>query len=260
MGIEISWRSQAGKRTEDNRDCAGVGIRGDEALCIVLDGSTAGPDSGALARRVARALIDWFTASDDAATAESLVARLRTIHAGTSGHHPRASASYMIVHIRLPDALLAIHAGDCLIGRRDEQHVIEWVCRPHTLANAIGADVPIAAIAGQAARHRLTRSFRVREFMAPDAVALHGGREIIVATDGFWADLSAEDHSRFLESQNIPMPIDGDDRSALRLRVIDTAPEILVRSEGADPDEFYVKARVTRSAPEAGEDATLSRT
>ena len=28
MGIEISWRSQAGKRTDDNRDCAGVGFCG----------------------------------------------------------------------------------------------------------------------------------------------------------------------------------------------------------------------------------------
>jgi len=91
MGIEISWRSQAGKRTEDNRDCAGVGIRGDEALCIVLDGSTAGPDSGTLARRVARDLIDWFTASDDAATTESLIARLRAIHAGSSGYRMRFS-------------------------------------------------------------------------------------------------------------------------------------------------------------------------
>lgn len=244
MGIEISWHSQAGKRTDDNRDCAGVGMRGDEALCIVLDGSTNGPDSGALARRVARDMIDWFVTTEEAVTADILIARLRAIHAGLSGHHPRGSASYMIVHIRLPDVLLAVHAGDCLIGRRDGQQAIEWVCRPHTLANATGADVPIAAIAGQVARHRLTRSFRVREFMAPDVVALHGGREIIVATDGFWADLSAEDQNRFLEDQSIPIPAAGDDRSALRLLVINAAPEIHVRGAKAETDDFYVKARV----------------
>lgn len=84
----------------------------------------------------------------------------------------------------------------------------------------------------------------MREFMAPDVVALNGGREIIVATDGFWADLSAEDQNRFLEGQSIPIPAAGDDCSALWLRVIDAAPEILVRGAKAETDDFYVKARV----------------
>lgn len=241
MGIEISWRSQAGKRTDDNRDCAGVGMRGDEALCIILDGSTTGPDSGALARRVARDMIDWFVATDEAVTAESLIVRLRAIHTGLSGHLPRASASYMIVHIRLPDALLALHAGDCLLGQLVGEEAIEWLCRPHTLANALGADVSIAAIAGQAARHRLTRSFRVREFLVPDVATLNAEGVIVVATDGFWADLSAGDQIRFLKGQSIPMPADGDDCSALWLRVIDAVPEILVRGAEAETDDFYVR-------------------
>lgn len=243
MGIDVSWRSQAGNRTDDNRDCAAVGTRGDEALCILLDGSTTGPDSGALARRIARDMIDWFLASDEAATAESLTARLREIHAGLSGLHPRASASYIILHVQPPDALLVVHAGDCLIGRRDGQDVIEWINRPHTLANVADRDLPVAAITGLACRHRLTRSFRVREFMLPDHAALNAGREIVVATDGFWADISAEDQIRFLEGQSIPMPADGDDRSALWLRFIDTAPGIRVHRAGAETEDFYVDNR-----------------
>ena len=98
----------------------------------------------------------------------------------------------------------------------------------------------------------------MREFMAPDVVALHGEREIVVATDGFWADLSAEDQIRFLEGQSIPMPADGDDRGALWLRFIDTVPEILVRRVGADADDLYVKARAIQGAPEAGHGRSVS--
>jgi hypothetical protein len=52
MGMEINWLSQQGKRTGDNRDCGGVGVRADEVLCLVLDGSTSGPTSGDLARQI----------------------------------------------------------------------------------------------------------------------------------------------------------------------------------------------------------------
>lgn len=63
MPIEVDWISQAGRRTADNRDFGGIGIRAEDALCIVLDGSSTGEDSGALARDITQALIDWFVAA-----------------------------------------------------------------------------------------------------------------------------------------------------------------------------------------------------
>ena len=87
MGIEVSWHSQNGKRTSDNRDCGGIGIRADETLCIVLDGSTTGPDSGVLARQIMRDMVDWYVASDEEITAKSLTARLREVHGTLSRQH-----------------------------------------------------------------------------------------------------------------------------------------------------------------------------
>ncbi|MCA1458183.1 hypothetical protein I6F35_34195 [Bradyrhizobium sp. BRP22] len=72
MEINVSWHSQTGKRTTDNRDCGGIGIRSDETLCIVLDGSTTAPDSGMLAHEIMCGMIDWYVASDEAITTESL--------------------------------------------------------------------------------------------------------------------------------------------------------------------------------------------
>jgi hypothetical protein len=126
MGIDVSWLSQAGKRTKDNRDCGGVGIRAEEAVCVVLDGSTNCPNSGEFARRIARELIDWYVASHEEMTAETLTARLRQIHEVLAKAYPRDSASYMIVNIR-PSTALVLYAGDCLLGRRKMKSGIEWL-------------------------------------------------------------------------------------------------------------------------------------
>src|SRR5687767_11989748 len=80
MPFDISWRTQPGSRTGDNRDCAGVGLRGDEALCIVADGSTRGRGSGELARDLARGLIDRFVAGALEPTGPGLIGGLRALH------------------------------------------------------------------------------------------------------------------------------------------------------------------------------------
>jgi serine/threonine protein phosphatase PrpC len=240
--IEVSWLSQVGKRTSDNRDCGGIGIRTDEALCVVVDGSTTAPDSGVLARQIVRDMVDWYVASDEAISAESLIAQLRQVHGTLSRLHPRASASYAIAHIRAENTLHVMHAGDCLVGRRDRTEKIEWLNQPHTLANAIG-HVAVAAIAELTARHRLTRSFRAREFLVPDAMELNIEKELVVATDGFWAELGKQDQARFLEGQKIAMPVDGDDRSALRIRLLDTGRDTGVRCNEKSTDGFYSKIR-----------------
>jgi serine/threonine protein phosphatase PrpC len=240
MGIDISWHSQAGKRTKDNRDCGGVGIRAGEALCIVLDGSTTAPNSGALAWQLVREMVDWYVVYDEAITTESLIARLRQSHGTLSRQYPQASASYMIVHIQSQVAILGLHAGDCLLGRRDGTDKIKWLNQPHTLANATEL-ISVATIAGLPTRHRLTRSFRAREFTPPDAVTLKIEKELVVATDGFWAELNAQEQARFLGGQSVPMPIDGDDRSALRIRLHNTGTG--VRYDEKNTDGFYKKTR-----------------
>lgn len=243
MGFEVAWRTQAGRRTADNRDCAGLGVRGDEALCVILDGSTRGPDSGALARDLARELVDWFVELGGPVTAETLQARLHDLHRALASRRPRASASYALVHLNTAGEGLALHAGDCLLGRAGDGHA-EWLSRPDTLANAF-ADLDIAALAADPARHRLTRSFRPREFMPPSRLTLDGADDLILATDGFWADLPDAGQARFLAGEDVPPGDEADDRSVLRLR---TRPGEAGLDRPAEDgcESFYV--RVTGSA------------
>ncbi|MEO3388888.1 hypothetical protein [Mesorhizobium sp. CAU 1741] len=65
MPFDVRWDCQQGTRTADNRDHAGIGIRGDSFLAIVLDGSTRGATSGLFAQETARRLIDWFVTGAD---------------------------------------------------------------------------------------------------------------------------------------------------------------------------------------------------
>jgi len=240
MGIEVSWLSQPGMRTEDNRDCAGVGLRADDALCVVLDGSTTSPTSGALVQKISQELIDWYVASDEEMTAETLTARLRQMHKTLSKKYPRDSASYMIVHVGSTNPVIVLHAGDCLLGRYRGKSGFEWLSQPHTLANATGK-CPIAELAGLPARHRLTRSFRAREFMCPDVFATTFGGESVVATDGFWADLSSSNQIRFIEGHDTPVDAEGDDRSVLRVRPLGASEDSQVRSVDEMSNNLYVR-------------------
>lgn len=81
--MEINRRSEQGKRTRDNPDCGGVGVRADAVLCL-LDGSTSAPTSGDLARQIVRDVVDWCVATDEAAMAESLSRQLRRTHRSLS--------------------------------------------------------------------------------------------------------------------------------------------------------------------------------
>lgn len=243
MGIEISWRSQAGTRTKDNRDGGGMGFRGNEALCVVLDGSTRGPDGGALAQQIAHELIDWYVATDEQITAETLTGRLRQVHEEVSRKYPRDSASYMIVHVRNPDVILVLHAGDCLLGRWDEKSGIAWLSKPNTLANVTG-EIPVAEIAGLPARHRLTRSFRAREFMLPDAMEMKVEEDsvLVVATDGFWAELSASQQAEFIDGHEVHTPAELDDRSVLCIRLRNNTEVTGVSGVQTETGNLYVNS------------------
>jgi serine/threonine protein phosphatase PrpC len=239
--MEINWRSEQGKRTRDNRDCGGVGVRADAVLCLLLDGSTSGPTSGDLARQIVRDVVDWYVATDEAATAESLIAQLRRTHLSLSQRFARDSASYVLAHISDTGAALVLHEGDCLLGSHKRNGPVQWLIRPHTLANPIG-EVPIEEIARSPARNRLTRSFRAREFIPAEVnkITAEPGKLFVAATDGFWAELTAGEQAMFLQGHDAPIAVEGDDRSALQIGRFDEPGAKIQFGEDA-ADNLYIK-------------------
>jgi len=237
MGSEINWYSKQGLHTDDNRDFCGVGLRSDATLCIVLDGSSSGANSGKLALLIARDLIDWFMITGQV-TLEAIINRLRHIHTDLSTQFRRDSASFVIALLAEENVVQVLHSGDCLAGIHEGKVSIDWRTQPHTLANPVD-DMLIADIAASPVRHRLTRSFRSREFIRPDAseLAIKGDEQLILATDGFWAALDSEDQVQFLAGQELPHAEDRDDCSVLSLQFSDGQS---CKVGGEDVNNLYV--------------------
>ncbi|WP_421423589.1 PP2C family protein-serine/threonine phosphatase [Agrobacterium rosae] len=237
MKIEARWLSQKGTRTDDNRDHAGIAGRHGEFLAIVADGATNGSNNGGYARAIVEAVVDWFAGADDAWGREVMQTKLREIHQALRKSFPTGSASIIVFHVTDKGSLTVLHSGDCLLGRHDGQ--VHWQVKPHTLTNAL-ADMPLDAIARSPTRHLLTQSFRSREFMAPDVLAEKiASGTLLLATDGFWAELSESEQEVFLGGGQSAAP-ERDDRSVLRLWLSTEEPTEILLDDGGSTN-FYVR-------------------
>lgn len=228
MQVSVRWQSQSGNRTQGNRDYAGMGIADRSLLAVVADGSTTGKDSGELAQFLVHNLVDWFVGIDGVVGEREISGKLQIIHGSLSGKFQPSSASYMIVFIRPQHPCLVGYAGDCILGTLVDGGNVNWLTVPDTLANALSC-IPIEELAKARSRHLLTRSFRSREFMPPAFQTFDiKSAGLLVATDGFWAELPSEDQLAFLSGRRPPSIGEHDDRSVLDLSwsgLADTAME-----------------------------------
>lgn len=230
MTFAIRWHCQQGTRTADNRDHAGVGVRADSFLAIVLDGSTRGPTSGQFAGEIARQIVDWFVTGAAEVTAEAMAEQLRATHAELAKDFKSDSASYVLLYAGATRPMVVLHAGDCLVGRAGSGQTT-WLLQPHSLANAL-APVPIDILAKEPARHVLTRSFRSKHFMAPDHSFIElDDRPLLVATDGFWADMDAHGQTAFVNGDRPSDEHGQDDRGVLSISRIKSDGRITVASD-----------------------------
>lgn len=246
MTLQIWWHCRQGTRTADNRDHAGIGIRGDAVLAIVLDGSTSGSASGDFACEIAHRMVDWFVTGTEEVTADALIAQLRMTHAALAMDFLTDSASYVLVYLDATRPALVLHAGDCLVGRREEDGRIAWLMQPHTLANPL-LPVAIESLAKDPARHRLTRSFRSKRFIAPDLNSFElDDRPLLVATDGFWADLEAHQQVAFIEGAAAAVDQERDDCSVLSILSGKSGSGIELIDAEAAPNLYCSEGAVAR--------------
>lgn len=219
MHIEVQWLTQRGTKTADNRDYAGVGIKPDKLLGVVVDGSTKGEKSGEYAAAIVRNIVDWFVETKEPILEKSIIQQLRINYEQLREHFPNCSASVLIVVIGSEEDILVMHVGDCILGRLDDEHKIVWYTDPHTLANAL-KKMRLDELATTPARHLLTRSLRAREFMAPEVTFLNQlPGDYLLATDGYWADLVPAEQFKFRKGHFAGHKNVRDDCSVLHLKI-----------------------------------------
>lgn len=231
MIFRAQWLTSKGTITDDNRDYCAVALRGSEALYVVVDGSTQGDQSGALAETFVRALADRFIAEPLLGSADDILGFLAALCEDFKALYPAGRLSFLIVLDLGGSSVYALHAGDCRLGRIDVDDGITWLSRVHTLANAV-EDIGEEQLRAHVDRHVLARSFRpgrpceveVRQY------SLMANDRLIIATDGYWADLDHPQKSGFIDKSFVPTAPHRDDVSCLLLSRL---------PEGSDEEAFY---------------------
>lgn len=164
-------------------------------MYVIADG-TSKPGSGELAQSLTEYLVDAFSRADPSHIA-SIDAAVETTHVFLNQarreicpKYPLASASYLVLLV--VDAMAAsIHEGDCCLGFLSQEQSLEWLSDPHCVANWRGG-LAHDLIAASSARKNLFKCMSHRRPHEPSvqSIPITPDAIWILATDGFWAELS----------------------------------------------------------------------
>lgn len=164
-------------------------------MFVIVDG-TAKPGSGELANALVDFLVEGFdqtrlSPANSIADAERIVlGLLRLAHNDLCPKYPLGSASYLVL-LTQGSSATTIHEGDCCLGILNRDQRLKWEAAPHCLANWRG-DTSHDHIAVSAARKILSKCMSHRREHAPSIQSLTVEPDTvwILATDGFWAELT----------------------------------------------------------------------
>ncbi|MDH1009003.1 protein phosphatase 2C domain-containing protein [Pseudomonas nicosulfuronedens] len=189
-------KSFKGRVRGENRDYAHAVIDERRGLFVVVDG-TSKSGSGQLAQDLAQNIADTYQSrvslGAEDGTFDLSTQLIRSVLLGL--HTPlfserSGSASYLIALITNGQLIIG-YEGDCSCGLVDTDERIDWITSPHCLANW-QRNRSHPELARDPARNKISRSFRAGRTPDPEFVtrAATPGQRLILATDGFWAELS----------------------------------------------------------------------
>lgn len=200
--------SQQGTDRANNRDVSASAHNAGIDLYVLADG-TSKPGSGELAQALCDHLLGCFSsAAPSIATCpdsalEVALASLGRVHSNLCPDFPFASTSYLALLV-LGQTAISIHAGDCCLGYLDNNQRMTWLNSPHCGPNWQG-DLSHTFIASSPARKRL---FNCMSYRRPHEPAVQFMQIIpdttwILATDGFWAELTAENQLQAIAGRSL---------------------------------------------------------
>ncbi|WP_030131319.1 protein phosphatase 2C domain-containing protein [Pseudomonas sp. QTF5] len=220
MLTTAKWHTQAGTLTADNRDVSAHAAHTHASIYLIADGSSSHPRSGELAQ----ALLDDLTVGFNQLPtielnadplAEALLRIIARSHQTLRDDFPLAACSYLVLCL-LPNVAFTVHEGDCCLGRIEHDGEITWLSAVHCAPNWQG-NLTHAQIALASSRHTLTRCFSARRTSSPEINywPARPNQQWLLASDGFWAGLCAQEQQTFLRDGHLPAPPTDDDISCL---------------------------------------------
>lgn len=189
--------SQQGACSAENRDASGSAQNTGSCLYMIADGS-AKPGSGELAKALTQHVLDAFSRAAPITVScldEALkltLTLLEDVHSNVCPDFPVASTSYLALLV-VDQTAISIHCGDCCLGYLEKDQRPRWLTSPQCGPNWKG-DLSHALIANNPARKILLNCMSRRRRHEPHVQSLLIAKDTtwILATDGFWAELSPE--------------------------------------------------------------------
>jgi serine/threonine protein phosphatase PrpC len=212
---KFSWLSFQGKLTEDNRDFHGASIYENAQCFVIADGATNSLYGRETAKALTRRVIDCFDQDVEGFNQNGVFECLKVLQRDLKTTYASGVVSYLIAIVR-QDKIKVICAGDCRLGNLNDDFSISWLTPVHTLANAI-QPLTHEEIVEHPDRHILTRSFKCKRYITPEYLefSLDVFNNIVLATDGFWADISSEEQRHVLRDGKDLSGLVRDDTSVL---------------------------------------------
>lgn len=197
--------SISGQRTTDNRDAILAELNHGIALYMLVDGSSSRARSGEFAKQLAESIQNSFQALTPEQVSPSnikevLNSLLKTAQQQARKTYPAASASLNMVAIT-GSVALTLYLGDCLLGRFNKYQEIKWLTQPHCHLGHI----EIEKLALTPEHNLLTKSFKSRRFESPQwkVIALRENQKLILASDGFWSDLTPKQQIKLINTKQL---------------------------------------------------------
>ena len=222
MILQLSLSQQGAGRTE-NRDACGSAHNADAGLYVIADG-TSKPGSGELARALTQHVLECFSRAGPSVVCcpdsalKLTLASLNEVHSNLCPDFPFASTSYLALLV-MGQTMVSIHAGDCCLGYLDKDQRTIWLTPPHCGPNWKG-DLSHSFIANSPARKRLLNCMSQRRLHDPHIQPLQAVTQTtwVLATDGFWAELSADNQADAIREQTLYGYATDDDATLMLLR------------------------------------------
>jgi serine/threonine protein phosphatase PrpC len=201
MTLTVQWLTLKGQHTSDNRDCFGTAERDGECLYIVADGSSSTPRGGEFANAFISSVVNSFEQSYSSISQKLLEGLVADAHELLKRDFPADAASFLIAAYSPAGMLYTMHAGDCRLGRINSSGEIHWLSPVHTLATAI-CSLSEKDLKEHPDRHILTRCFKGKRLVKSEfhTFSLYARDELVIATDGFWAEAALQQQKMVLTS------------------------------------------------------------
>ena len=200
--------SQQGLERTPNRDASGSAHNTGAYLYVIADG-TSKPGSGDLAQALTDHLLECFSQAAPSVVCcpdkvlRLALAALEQAHSNLCPDFPFASTSYLALLV-VGCTTITIHAGDCCLGYLGKEQRMVWLTPPHCGPNWQG-DLSHAFIARSPHRKQLLNCMSRRRPHEPAVQFIKTGPDTtwVLATDGFWAELSAEHQLKAISTQTL---------------------------------------------------------